>query len=475
MTSRYAATYQSWKHDPFGFWKTAASEIDWSVRGEQVFDADQGQYGRWFPGWECNTCYNCLDRHVERGRRGQPALIYDSPITGKQASYSYEELLDRVQAMAGVLLDQGIQKGDRVIIYMPMIPEAAMAMLACARIGAIHSVVFGGFAAAELATRINDATPKAIIAASCGIEPGRVIAYKPLIDAAVEQASHKIESCLVIQREQALATLQEGRDHDLGALMQEELAEGREVECVAVKATDPLYVLYTSGTTGQPKGVVRDNGGHMVALKWSMSNLYGIDPGEVFWAASDVGWVVGHSYIVYGPLLHGCTTIMFEGKPVGTPDAGVFWRVISEHSVVSLFTAPTAFRAIRKEDPEGKLIGNYDLSQFRSLFLAGERADPDTVNWAADQLQVPIVDHWWQTESGWCMVGNPLGLGRLPVKPGSPTVPMPGYDVQILDDAGHPLPANTLGNIVVKLPMPPGCLPTLWNAEQRFHDAYLAE
>ncbi len=475
MSSRYAEIYQGWKDAPHAFWEKAASEIDWYKTGDKVFDESAGQYGRWFPDWECNTCYNCLDRHVERGRRGQPALIYDSPITGSAKTYTYEELLDKVQAMAAVLSDQGIQKGDRVIIYMPMIPEAVMAMLACARLGAIHSVVFGGFAAHELATRIDDASPKGIIAASCGIEPGRVIAYKPLIDSAIEQSTHKPDAVFVIQREQQTADLIDGRDHDLGSLMDAADTEGRKVDCVPVKATDPLYILYTSGTTGQPKGVVRDNGGHMAALKWSMSGLYDIQPGEVFWAASDVGWVVGHSYIVYAPLLHGCTTVVFEGKPVGTPDAGVFWRVISEHNVCSLFTAPTAFRAIRKEDPEGELIGKYDLSQFRALFLAGERADPDTVNWAAEQLQVPIIDHWWQTETGWCIVGNPLGLGKLPVKPGSPTVPMPGYDVQILDDAGHPLPENTLGNIVVKLPLPPGCLPTLWNAEQRFHDAYLAE
>ncbi len=475
MPSRYGAAYQSWKNDPEGFWEKAADEIDWSVEGPNVFDAAQGQYGRWFPDWECNTCYNCLDRHVERGRRGQPALIYDSPITGKKKTFSYEELLEKVQAMAAVLQDRGIGKGDRVIIYMPMIPEAAMAMLACARLGAVHSVVFGGFAAHELATRIDDATPKAIIAASCGIEPGRIVAYKPLIDDAINQSGHKPESVFVFQREQQEAGLVEGRDYDLGALMDEAEAVGRQVACVPVKATDPLYILYTSGTTGQPKGVVRDNGGHMVALKWSMSNLYNIEPGEVFWAASDVGWVVGHSYIVYAPLLHGCTTVVFEGKPVGTPDAGVFWRVISEHSVAALFTAPTAFRAIRKEDPDGKLIADYDLSQFRALFLAGERADPETVNWAADQLQVPIVDHWWQTETGWCIVGNPMGLGLLPVKPGSPTVPMPGYDVQIVDDAGQQLPPDTLGNIVVKLPLPPGCLPTLWNADKRFHDAYLAD
>ncbi|MBO9421270.1 propionyl-CoA synthetase [Labrenzia sp. R4_2] len=475
MASRYHDVYQGWHSDPMGFWKNAASEIDWISTTDKVFDPDQGQFGRWFPDWECNTCYNCLDRHVERGRPGQPALIYDSPITGAQATYTYAELLEEVEALSAVLQDNGLEKGDRAIIYMPMIPQAVMAMLACARLGVIHSVVFGGFAANELATRINDATPKTIIAASCGIEPGRVISYKPLIDEAIELSTHKPDSVFVYQREAEIASLVEGRDHDLGKLMEDAIAAGRRVPPVPVKATDPLYILYTSGTTGQPKGVVRDNGGHMVALKWSMSNLYDIQPGEVFWAASDVGWVVGHSYIAYAPLLHGCTTIVFEGKPVGTPDAGTFWRVISEHSVASLFTAPTAFRAIRKEDPNGELIKKYDLSTYRSLFLAGERADPETVNWAIDQLQVPVIDHWWQTETGWCIVGNPLGLGALPVKPGSPTVPMPGYDVQILDDAGHPLEANTLGNIVVKLPLPPGALPTLWNADKRFFDAYLAE
>ncbi|WP_299816448.1 propionyl-CoA synthetase [uncultured Roseibium sp.] len=475
MASRYHEVYQGWKDDPLGFWKDAASEIDWISTSERVFNPDEGQYGSWFPDWQCNTCYNCLDRHVERGRPGQPALIYDSPITGRTATYTYSELLEEVEALACVLSDRGLEKGDRAILYMPMTPQAVMAMLACARLGVVHSVVFGGFAANELATRIDDATPKAIIAASCGIEPGRVIAYKPLIDAAIEQARHKPESCLVFQREELTAGLMEGRDHDLGALQEEAKTAGRRIAPVPVKATDPLYILYTSGTTGQPKGVVRDNGGHMVALKWSMSNLYDIQPGEVFWAASDVGWVVGHSYICYAPLLHGCTTVVFEGKPVGTPDAGVFWRVISDHDVVSLFTAPTAFRAIRKEDPNGELIEKYDLSRFRSLFLAGERADPETVNWAIDKLQVPVIDHWWQTETGWCIVGNPLGLGQLPVKPGSPTVPMPGYDVQVLDDAGHPLGTNTLGNIVVKLPLPPGALPTLWNADKRFFDAYLAE
>ncbi|ADZ69318.1 propionyl-CoA synthetase [Polymorphum gilvum] len=475
MASRYNETYEAWKRDPEAFWADAAADIDWFKPYDTVFDPDAGVYGRWFVGGECNTCYNCLDRHVERGRPGQPALIYDSPITGARKTYTYEELLAKVQAMAAVLRDGGVEKGDRVIIYMPMIPEAVMAMLACARLGAIHSVVFGGFAAHELATRIDDALPKAIISASCGIEPGRVIAYKPLLDEAVAQARHKPAHCFIVQREQVTAQLVEGRDRDLGALMADALASGRTVDCVPVKATDPLYILYTSGTTGQPKGVVRDNGGHMVALKWSMSNLYGIQPGEVFWAASDVGWVVGHSYIVYAPLLHGCATVVFEGKPVGTPDAGVFWRVISDHNVVALFTAPTAFRAIKKEDPEGRLIADYDLALFRTLFLAGERADPDTIKWAEDKLGVPVIDHWWQTETGWAIVGNPMGLGMLPVKHGSPTVPMPGYDVRVLDDAGHPLPAGTLGNIVVKLPLPPGCLPTLWNADERFRSSYLAE
>ncbi|MXN65362.1 AMP-binding protein [Stappia sp. GBMRC 2046] len=475
MASRYAEVYAAWKADPEAFWAEAAQEIDWIKPWDKVFDASAGTYGRWFVGAECNTCYNCLDRHVERGRPGQPAIIYDSPITGSKATYTYEELLEHVQALAAVLQDRGVEKGDRVIIYMPMIPQAVMAMLACARLGAIHSVVFGGFAAHELATRIDDAQPKVIVSASCGIEPGRVVAYKPLLDDAIAQSKHKPSACLVFQREQEIATLIEGRDYDLGEAMDNAMSAGREVACVPVAATDPLYILYTSGTTGQPKGVVRDNGGHMVALKWTMKNHYDVDPGEVFWAASDVGWVVGHSYIVYAPLLHGATTVVFEGKPVGTPDAGVFWRVISEHSVVSLFTAPTAFRAIKKEDPNGKLIADYDLSSFRSLFLAGERADPDTIKWAEEKLDVPVIDHWWQTETGWAIVGNPLGLGMLPVKLGSPTVPMPGYDVQVIDDAGHPVPAGTLGNVVVKLPLPPSCLPTLWNADDRFRKAYLDE
>ncbi|QGZ34859.1 propionyl-CoA synthetase [Stappia indica] len=475
MASRYHEVYEAWQRDPEAFWAKAATEIDWVKPWDKVFDPSMGGYGQWFAGAECNTCYNCLDRHVERGRPGQPAIIYDSPITGAKAVFTYEETLARVNAMAAVLADHGIGKGDRVIVYMPMIPEAVMAMLACARLGAVHSVVFGGFAARELATRIDDATPKAIIAASCGIEPGRVVAYKPLLDAAIDMSRHKPEATFVLQRGQAEASLAGERDHDFGALTDDALAQGREVPCVPVKATDPLYILYTSGTTGQPKGVVRDNGGHMVALKWTMANHYGVEPGEVFWAASDVGWVVGHSYIVYAPLLHGATTVVFEGKPIGTPDAGVFWRVIAEHHVVSLFTAPTAFRAIKKEDPDGKLIGEYDLASFRTLFLAGERADPDTIAWAEDKLGVPVIDHWWQTETGWPIVGNPVGLGMLPVKHGSPTVPMPGYDVQVVDDAGHPVARGALGNVVIKLPLPPGCLPTLWNAPERFHASYLEE
>lgn len=475
MASTYHEVYANWKSDPEGFWREAAKEIDWFTAAEKVFDGSLGAYGRWFPGGVCNTCYNAVDRHVERGRAGQAAIIHDSPITGSQRTITYEELHKDVQALASVLRDKGVAKGDRVIIYMPMIPEAATAMLACARLGAVHSVVFGGFAASELATRIDDCAPKMVISASCGIEPGRVIAYKPLLDDAISMAGKKPDACLILQREQQACDLVEGRDFDYAALVGDARAAGVEVPCEPVEATDPLYILYTSGTTGQPKGVVRDNGGHMVALKWSMHAIYDVAPGEVYWAASDVGWVVGHSYIVYAPLLHGCTTILFEGKPVGTPDAGTFWRVIAEHDVTTLFTAPTAFRAIKKEDPEGELIKDYDLSQFRALFLAGERADPDTIQWAEEKLQVPVYDHWWQTETGWTIAGNPVGLGALPVKYGSPTVAMPGYDIRILDDAGHEVKAGKLGNVVVKLPLPPGCLPTLWNAEARFREAYLEE
>ncbi len=473
--TRYHEVYSSWKNDPETFWATAAREITWYKLWDKVFDPYMGEYGRWFAGAQCNTAYNCLDRHIEDGRGDQPALIYDSPVTGSKSVLTYSQLTDKVATLAGVLRDLGVGKGDRVIIYMPMIPEAAIAMLACARIGAIHSVVFGGFAASELATRIEDATPKTILAASCGIEPGRVVAYKPLLDQAIELSSHKPDNTLILQRPQEVATMVAGRDHDWAEVTTAAEADHRKAGCIAVAATDPLYILYTSGTTGQPKGVVRDNGGHMVALKWTMKNIYNTHPGEVFWAASDVGWVVGHSYIVYAPLLHGATTLMYEGKPVGTPDAGAFWRVISEHKVSTLFTAPTAFRAIKKEDPDGALINDYDLTEFRALFLAGERADPDTIQWAEEKLGVPVIDHWWQTETGWSICANPVGLGRMPVKYGSPTVPMPGYDLQVLDDNAQPVAPGETGTLAIKLPLPPSCLPTLWNASERFRSSYLAD
>ncbi|VAV86432.1 Acetyl-CoA synthetase [hydrothermal vent metagenome] len=471
--SDYHKTYAEWKSDPESFWQTAATEIDWYKPADKVFDPDAGVHGHWFVGAQCNTCYNCLDRQVEAGRGKQAAIIYDSPITGAKRTISYDELLEEVSSFAAGLENLGITKGDRVIIYMPMVPEAAVAMLACARIGAVHSVVFGGFAAKELATRIDDAKPKLIISASCGIEPGRVIAYKPLLDGAIEIASFKPQATIILQREQEAAEMKVGRDHDWARLMQNMRAKGAQAECVSVAATDPLYILYTSGTTGEPKGVVRDNGGHMVALKWSMQAFYGVKPGEVWWAASDVGWVVGHSYIVYGPLMHGATSILFEGKPVGTPDAGVFWRVISEHKVSAMFTAPTAFRAIKKEDPDGKLFKDYDVSSLRTLFLAGERADPDTIQWAENLLGIPVIDHWWQTESGWPMAGNPMGLGALPVKYGSPTVAMPGYEIEVLDDGGNRLASGELGAVCVKLPLPPGFLPTLWENDERFRQSYL--
>ena len=461
--------------DPEGFWADAAKEIDWIEPPKKIFDPSQGAYGRWFTGGVVNTCYNALDRHVERGRADQVALIHDSPLTGSVTRLTYAELLNEVQALAAVMHDFGVAKGDRVILYMPMVPEAVVAMLACARIGAVHSVVFGGFAAKELATRIDDAQPKLILSASCGIEPGRIVQYKPLLDEAIKLAGSKPKACIVLQRPQLTCDMTPGRDYDWASLRRKALNDGKKATCEPVAATDPLYILYTSGTTGIPKGVVRDNGGHLVALKWSMFNLYGVKPGEVWWCGSDIGWVVGHSYIVYGPLLHGATTIMYEGKPVGTPDAGAFWRVISEHKAVAFFTAPTAFRAIRKEDPEGKFIRQYDLSKFRTLFLAGERADPPTVEWAEAQLKVPVIDHWWQTETGWCIAGNPVGLGMLPVKHGSPTVPMPGYQVDVVDEAAKPVGPNTMGSIVIKLPMPPGCLPTLWNQDARFKEAYLSE
>ena len=474
-TSRYHEAYAAWQKDPQAFWAEAARDIAWFKPWDKVFDPYAGEYGRWFVGAECNTCYNCLDRHVENGRGAQKALIYDSPVTKTAKSYSYDEMLLEVATLAGVLLDIGVKKGDRVIVYMPMIPEAVMAMLACARIGAVHSVVFGGFAAAELATRIDDSKPTAIVSASCGIEGARNVEYKPLLDKAIELSAHKPAACLVYQRPEVTASLIAGRDLDWAATIADAKARGRKAGCVSVAATDPLYILYTSGTTGAPKGVVRDNGGHMVALKWTMKNLYGIEPGEAFWAASDVGWVVGHSYIAYAQLLHGATTVLFEGKPVGTPDAGTFWRVIADHKIAAMFTAPTAFRAIKKEDPTGELIKKYDLSAFRTLFLAGERADPETIKWAEEKLRVPVIDHWWQTETGWAICGNPIGLGQLPVKHGSPSVPMPGYHIDVLDEKGQPLPAGTQGTLAIKLPLPPSCLPTLWNNNERFRKSYLSD
>jgi propionyl-CoA synthetase len=473
--SRYAEVYAQWQRDPEAFWAEAARAIDWYKTWDKVLDPYAGQYGRWFVGAECNTAYNCLDRHVERGRAGQKALVYDSPVTGTQRAFTFAELREEVATLGGVLQDLGVKKGDRVIVYMPMIPEAVIAMLACARIGAIHSVVFGGFAAPELATRIDDARPVAILSASCGIEPGRVVRYKPLLDAAIDLARHKPSTVLMLQRPTAEAEMTAGRDHDWASAMADARRRGRKAGCVSVAATDPLYILYTSGTTGQPKGVVRDNGGHMVALAWSMKSHYGVDPGEVYWAASDVGWVVGHSYICYAPLLHGCTSILYEGKPVGTPDPGAFWRVIAEHGVAALFTAPTAFRAIKKEDPKGEHIGRYNLSRFRTLFLAGERADPETLKWAETNLKVPVYDHWWQTETGWPICGNPVGLGALPVKHGSPTVPMPGYDLQVLNSDGKPVARGETGTLAVKLPLPPSCLPTLWENDKGFRESYLAE
>jgi len=475
-TSRYREVYARWQRDPFGFWAEAAADIDWFEKPKKVFDPAAGIYGRWFVGGVCNTCFNAVDRHVNAGRGEQPSIIYDSPLAGLKHTLTYHRLLTETQVLGGMLRDLGVGKGDRVIVYMPMVPEAVIAMLACARIGAIHSVVFGGFAARELATRIDDCKPKAILSASCGLEPGRVVQYKPLLDEAIALAAHKPQSCLILQRVQTQTSLIEGRDRDWAQMRDHALIHARSAfDCVPVEATDPLYILYTSGTTGRPKGVVRDNGGHMVALKWSMKNLYGVEPGEVYWAASDVGWVVGHSYIVYAPLFHGCTTILYEGKPVGTPDAGAFWRVISEHDCATMFTAPTAFRAIKKDDPQGKLLAQYDLKKFRTLFLAGERADPDTLIWAEKLLQVPVIDHWWQTETGWAIAGNPVGLGTLPVKPGSPTVAMPGYDIRIVDEGCRELPAGKMGSIVVKLPLPPSCMPTLWQADARMRESYLDE
>ncbi|RBI86614.1 propionyl-CoA synthetase [Rhodosalinus halophilus] len=465
----YAEDYARWQADPEGWWLEAARGIDWDRFPETALDASKAPLYEWFPDGMVNTCWNAVDRHVEAGRGGQVAIIHDSPVTGTVHKITYAELRNRVARLAGALRAQGVEKGDRVVIYMPMVPEALEAMLACARLGAIHSVVFGGFASHELAVRIDDAKPKCIIAASCGIEPGRVVHYKPLLDGALEEAAHKPDFCVIFQREQEVARLEPGRDLDWHAFQY-----GAEpADCVPVEGTHPAYILYTSGTTGQPKGVVRPTGGHLVALNWTMKNIYGVEPGEVFWAASDVGWVVGHSYIAYAPLIHGNTTVVFEGKPVGTPDAGTFWRVISEHRVAAFFTAPTAFRAIKREDPKGDYVGKYDLSSLRTLFLAGERADPDTIEWAKAQLGVPVIDHWWQTETGWTITGVPVGLGGVEPRMGSSGVPMPGYDVQILDETGDPVGADTLGAVAVKLPLPPGTLPTLWNAEARFRKSYL--
>ncbi|MEQ1672225.1 MAG: AMP-binding protein, partial [Hyphomicrobium sp.] len=459
--SRYHEVYDACQRDPQAFWGEAARALVWSKPYDRVFDPAQGEYGRWFTGGECSTAYNCLDRHVDEGRGDAAALIYDSPVTSTIKTYSYSELTHEVATLAGVMTDMGVKKGDRIIIYMPLVPQAVMAMLACARIGAVHSVVFGGFASAELATRINDSKPVMILSASGGIEGTRVVKYKPLLDAAIDLAEHKPNYCLVLQRDMAPGDLVAGRDFDWAATIADAKAQGRTSPCVSIGSNDPLYILYTSGTTGAPKGIVREAGGHMVALKWTMPNHYDIKPGEVFWAASDVGWIVGHSYIVYAPLLNGSTTLLYEGKPVGTPDAGAFWRVISQHKVSALFTAPTAIRAIKREDGQGEFIKKYDLSSMRTLFLAGERADPETIKWSERHLGVPVIDHWWQTETGWPICGNPVGLGVLPVKYGSSGVPMPGYTIDVLDDRGVPVTGpNMPGTLAIKLPLPPGCLPT---------------
>jgi propionyl-CoA synthetase len=471
MTGRYAETHARSMNDPNGFWGEAAEAIHWFKKPELILDDRNPMRPRWFTGGETNAAFNALDRHVDSGRGDQAALIYDSPVTDTIRSYSFREMRDEVAIFAGALRKMGVGYGDRVIVYMPMVPEAAVAMYACARIGAIHSVVFGGFAANELAVRIDDSQAKVIVSASCGIEPNRIVEYKPLLDGAIELASHKPAHCVILQRPQCKASLVPGRDIDWGDAM----ASASAVDCVPVKATDPQYVLYTSGTTGQPKGVVRDTGGHIVALNWSMKNIYDVDPGEAFWAASDIGWVVGHSYIVYAPLFAGNTAILFEGKPVGTPDAGVYWRVISQHNVKAMFTAPTAFRAIKRDDPEGELIAKHDLSGFRTLFLAGERSDTDTIQWAEEKLKVPVIDHWWQTETGWSIAANCAGIELLPIKYGSPTKAAPGWDMHVLNEAGHEVEPGEIGALVAKQPLPPGTFPTLWNAEERYHDAYFAE
>ncbi|WP_299301341.1 propionyl-CoA synthetase [uncultured Litoreibacter sp.] len=465
----YADVYQSWKNDPEAYWMAQADAIDWVTPPSKALFAENAPLYEWFKDAQVNTCWNAVDRHVEAGRGDRTAIIYDSPVTETVRHISYGELKEQVASLAGALTAKGVTTGDRVIIYMPMVPEALVAMLACARIGAIHSVVFGGFASNELAVRIDDATPKAIIAGSCGIEPGRIVEYKPLLDGAIELAHHKPEFTVIFQRDQAVAPLKAGFDFDWAALQK----DAAPVDCVPVSGDHPAYILYTSGTTGAPKGVVRPTAGHLVALNWTMKNIYDVDPGDVFWAASDVGWVVGHSYICYAPLVAGNTTVVFEGKPVGTPDAGTFWRVIQDHNVKSFFTAPTAFRAVKRVDPDGEFIKKYDLSGLNTIYLAGERADPDTIEWMQDKLGKPVLDHWWQTETGYTIAGNPWGIEKMPVKIGSPTVAMPGYDVQILDEGGNEMPAGELGAIAIKLPLPPGTLPTLWNAEERFLKSYL--
>jgi propionyl-CoA synthetase len=466
---RYEDAYRRSLDDPDGFWGDAAAAIDWVEPWERVLDDSRAPFYRWFTGGRLNTCWNVLDRHVEGGRADQLALVYDSPVTETVATFTYRELRDAGARFAGALRNLGVERGDRVIVYMPMVPEAVVAMLACARLGAVHSVVFGGFAAHELASRIEDAKPKVVVSASCGIEPGRVVAYKPLLDAAIDLVESKPERCVILQRPQLEASLVSGRDVEWG----EALAGAAPADCVTVEATDPLYILYTSGTTGQPKGIVRDNGGHAVALAWTMQHIYDVQPGEVYWAASDVGWVVGHSYIVYAPLLHGCTTVLYEGKPVGTPDPGAFWRVISEHGVCTMFTAPTALRAIRQQDPEATHVGGYDLGGFRALFLAGERCDPETLRWAEEKLGVPVIDHWWQTETGWAIAANCRGIEPLPVVAGSATRPAPGWDLRVLDVAGNEVAPAETGALAVRLPMPPGATPTLWNADERFRQTYL--
>ena len=465
----YKDTYASWMNNPEAFWMNIANAIDWHTKPTVALNRDNAPLYEWFTDAKVNTCYNAVDRHVLSGRGNQAAIIYDSPVTDTKYSITYSELQEKVASLAGALLAQGISKGDRVIIYMPMVPEGLISMLACARIGAIHSVVFGGFASNELAVRIDDAQPKAILGASCGIEPNRIVEYKPLIDGAINLAKHKPETVVILQRPQCIADLVDGRDYDWIEFQK----NCQKTDCVPVEGNHPAYLLYTSGTTGSPKGVLRPTAGHLVALNWTMKNFYNVDPGEVFWAASDIGWIVGHSYICYAPLIHGNTTIVFEGKPVGTPDAGTFWRIIEEHKVSVLFTAPTAFRAIKRLDPTGEFSKNYDLNSLKAMFLAGERADPDTIKWAQNLLGVPIIDHWWQTETGFVIAGNPIGIEKLPIKLGSPTVPMPGYDIKVLDDNGNELASGELGALAIKLPLPPGTLPTLWNAPDRFKSSYL--